>query len=233
MPLATAKPKVGDAALAIGNGGGAYLQPKLGRFTALDTQAQQADFPSGTLELSAELIPGDSGGPIINRAGEVAGVVSFIRLSGPMSKAPVIHSYAVPVSKTDTLIAELKKGVKREAPVIGIALGGPFAMLIDLPEEEFLGSKLGKTAGAFFTAVAPGSPAAKAGLQPLRFSEAGDLLGGDIVTAVNGKRIYNFSDFQFAVRRYAPGDTVKLSVLRGGKTLTVPLTLAARSSVQR
>lgn len=189
LPLAKSGPKVGDAALAIGNGGGAYLQPKLGRFTALNTQAQQADFPSGTLELSAPLVPGDSGGPIINRAGEVAGVVSFIRLSGESRETVQIRSYAVPVTTSSALVAELRRGVKREAPVIGISLGSEWRILFDLPEEVFVRSKLGKTAGAFFTSVLPGSPAAKAGLQPLRFSEDGDLLGGDIVTALNNHRL--------------------------------------------
>ena len=132
----------------------------------------------------------------------------------------------------DTRVAELRRGVKRDAAVIGISLEGEWSLLANLPEQAFVESKLGKTAGAFFTRVVPGSPAAKAGLQSLRLSEKGDLISGDIVTAVNGRRVYNFSDFQYAVRRYAPGDTITLSVLRGGKNISVKLTLAARSSVQ-
>lgn len=231
LPLAKAAPKVGDAALAIGNGGGAYLRPKFGRLTGLQSEAGRADFPPGTLELSAPLVPGDSGGPIINRAGEVAGVVSYVSVRGEDENSLDIHAYAVPVTATDARVAELRRGVKRDAPVIGISLEGEWSLLANLPESAFVESKLGKTAGAFFTRVLPGSPAAKAGLQPLRFSAKGDLLGGDIVTAVNGRRIYNFSDFQYAVRRHAPGETVTLSVLRGGKSISVKLTLAARSTM--
>ena len=234
LPLASSTPKLGDAALAIGNGGGEYLRPKVGRFTALRSEAGRADFPPGTLELSAPLVPGDSGGPIINRAGEVAGVVSYVRFesTGEREEDVEAHAYAVPVTVDDTRVAELRRGVKRDAAVIGISLEGEWSLLANLPEQAFVESKLGKTAGAFFTRVVPGSPAAKAGLQPLRLSEKGDLISGDIVTAINGRRVYNFSDFQYAVRRYAPGDTITLSVLRGGKNISVKLTLAARSSVQ-
>ncbi|MHA0035329.1 trypsin-like peptidase domain-containing protein [Deinococcus sp. PESE-38] len=45
LPLASSTPKLGDAALAIGNGGGEYLRPKVGRFTALRSEAGRADFP--------------------------------------------------------------------------------------------------------------------------------------------------------------------------------------------
>ena len=232
LPLAKTTPKVGDAALAIGNGGGAYLRPKFGRFTALQSEAGRADFPPGTLELSAPLVPGDSGGPIINRSGEVAGVVSYVSVRGEDEDAPDIHAYAVPVTTADSRVAELRRGVKRDAPVIGISLEGEWSLLASLPESAFVESKLGKTAGAFFTRVVPGSPAARAGLQPLRISDQGDLLSGDIVTAVDGRRVRNFSEFQYAVRRYAPGDTITLSVLRGGKSISVKLTLAARRTVQ-
>ena len=237
LPLAKAKPAIGDPALAVGNGGGTFLRFKVGRFTALDSDAGRADFPPGTLELSAPLIPGDSGGPILNLAGEVAGVVSYIRVRGQDQNDSSIRAYAVPVSVGDARVADLRRGTKRDAPVIGIALTDALALLIELPGDLFaeaserLGLDLGSTPGAFFTAVTPGSPAAAAGLQPLAYDQAGKRVSGDIVTAVNGKRIYNFSDFQFAVRQYAPGDTVTLSLIRAGKPIQVKLKLTGRSRV--
>ncbi|MFD1731885.1 PDZ domain-containing protein [Deinococcus malanensis] len=51
------------------------------------------------------------------------------------------------------------------------------------------------------------------------------------MTAVNGKRILNFSQFQYAVRAQQPGDTVTLTVLRGNQTLSLQMTLAGRSSL--
>lgn len=238
LPLAKGAPKIGDAALAIGNGDGAFLRSKTGRFTGLNSEAGRADFPPGTLELNAPLIPGDSGGPIINLAGEVTGVVSYIRWGREDEEAELqISAYAVPVSAADPRVAELRRGVKRDAPVIGISLRGQLGLLSNLPRDLFsdasegLGLDLGSTPGAFFNAVSPGSPAAKAGLQPLRYDQAGKRVAGDIVTAVNGKRIFNFSDFQFAVRQHSPGDTVSLSVLRAGKPLTLSLKLTSRATV--
>ncbi|MFC4640433.1 S1C family serine protease [Deinococcus hohokamensis] len=235
LPLAASLPKIGDAALAVGNGNGAFLQPKTGRLTALDADAGRADFPPGTLELTAPLVPGDSGGPIINAQGQVTGVVSYITVTG---KDEHITSYAVPVTTTAPLLAELRSGVKREAPVIGISLVGDYSLLSELPAEDFkeanevLELDLGDTPGAFFNAVSPNSPAARAGLQALRYDQQGRKVAGDIVTAVNGKRIFNFNQFQYAVRAFRPGDTITLTVLRGTQTLSVKLTLTGRSQVR-
>ncbi|WP_102125856.1 S1C family serine protease [Deinococcus planocerae] len=236
MPLAARGPQVGDAALAIGNGGGEFLVQKTGRLTGLDSDAGRADFPPGTLELNAQLIPGDSGGPILNAQGEVVGVVSYISVGGP--RGGRITAYAVPVTRTNATLAALRRGEKRDAPVIGIALTPQLEFAFALPADRFaefnrvfdLG--LGDTPGAFFTNVVPGSPAARAGLQPLTLNEQGKRVSGDLVTAVNGQAIANFSDFQYAVRRYRPGETVTLTVLRGGKRIEVKLTLAARPQVQ-
>lgn len=240
LKLAPTAPKIGDAVLSIGNGGGTFLTPKMGKLLALKSDSGRADFPDGTLELSAPLIPGDSGGPVLNRDGEVVGVVSFIsvRPPAPGSQTPNITSYAVPLTASDALLARLRGGSKQDAPIIGVSLNGQWTQLASLPENLFkqanteLKLQLGDTAGAFFTAVAEGSPAAKAGLQPLKFDGQGKRLAGDLVTAVNGKRVTNFSEFQFAVRRYAPGQTILLTVQRGSRTLTLKLTLVGRSSIR-
>lgn len=231
LPLATGTPGVGNIALAIGNGNGDFLRAKTGRLTGLTADAGRADFPPGTLELNAPVVPGDSGGPVLNATGQVTGIVSYIRLEGRRSRA-----YAVPVTTTDPRLTALKAGEKRDAPVIGISLGGPFGNLFFLPERGFSELsrvlKLGDTPGAFFTGVSRGSPAEKAGLQPLQLDGNDERISGDIVTAVNGKRIVNFSEFQYAVRAFRPGDTVTLTVLRAGKTLQVPVTLTGRSAVR-
>lgn len=234
FPLAAVRPAVGDAALAIGNGNGAFLTSKTGRLTGVDSVSEQATFPSGTLELNAQLVPGDSGGPIINARGEVVGVVSYISVA----RGNRITSYAIPVTRTDAKLAALRQGVKRDAPAIGIGLSPELDFAVALPAEVFprfsqlFKPSLGTTPGAFFTSVTPGSPAARAGLQPLDFDADGNRTTGDLVTAVNGQAIANFSDFQFAVRRYQPGETVTLSVLRGGRKIEVKLTLVPLNQIR-
>ncbi|WP_034385838.1 S1C family serine protease [Deinococcus sp. YIM 77859] len=234
LPLASGRPQVGEPALAIGNGGGAFLTLKTGRLTGLNADAGRADFPPGTLEMNVQLVPGDSGGPVLNARGEVIGVVSYISVTRGNS----ITSYAVPVTQDDATLAQLRQGVKREAPVIGIGLDPRLNFVFALTAEEFLTLNrasnlgLGDTPGAFFTSVEPGSPAERAGLQPLNYDASGKKISGDIVTAVNGQRVLNFSDFQYAVRRYQPGETITLTVLRGGQQLQVQLTLAPRSRLR-
>ncbi|GGL75146.1 serine protease [Deinococcus aerolatus] len=234
LPLASARPGVGEALLAVGNGGGGFLQPKSGRLTGLEADAGPggASFPPGTLQMSAPLVPGDSGGPVLNTRGELTGIVSYISLS--RTKGPA--SFAVPVSASDARVAELRAGKKLDAPIIGIGLNGTFSALLTIDSSDFKQVsellKLGDTPGAFFTSVVRGSPADRAGLKPLEFNDQNQRVSGDIVTAVNGKRIINFDQFQYAVRSYKPGDTITLSVLRGDKPLTVKLTLIGRSQSQ-
>lgn len=235
LPLAAKGPTIGEALLGIGNGGGTFLTFKTGRLTGLNSDAGRADFPPGTMEMTAPLVPGDSGGPVINTRGEVVGVVSYIRLSPDDND---ITSFAVPVTQGDPRLAEFRRGVKRDAPVIGISLRPELSIVTALPAENFaefskrFALDLGSTPGAFFTSVVPDSPAARAGLQPLNYDASGKRVSGDIVTAVNGERVTNFSDFQYAVRRRKPGETVTLTVLRGGKSLQIKLTLAPRTQIQ-
>ena len=231
FPLALNSPAANDLALVIGNGNGQFLRPRTGRLLSLEAQAGRADFPPGTLEMSVPLVPGDSGGPVINAKGEAVGVVSYISLN---SLSRRITSYAVPVTVNNALLADLRRGVKNEAPLIGITI---LPELSSLDEEEFAQANrilklgLGDTPGAFFLSVTPGSPAAQAGLKPMRIDSRQNVTPGDVVTAVNGKRIINFSEFQYAVRQHRPGETITLTVLRDGKELKVSLTLAPRSQL--
>lgn len=233
LPLASVGAQVNETALVVGNGNGQFLRSSFGRLLSLQSDPKRADFPPGTLELSAQLVPGDSGGPVLNARGEVMGVVSFISLDaagGP------ITSYAVPVTSDDAVLADLKRGVKREAAIIGVSI---MPELSSLDAEQFavvnhlLQEKLGTVPGAFFQGVSKGSPAEAAGLQPFTIRGEKEVVPGDIVTAVNGKRILNFSEFQYAVRAHQPGETVTLTILRGGKEISVKLKLVGRSSVGR
>lgn len=244
LRLTESQPNPADAVLVIGNGGGTFLRPKTGRLQGIDTASVRADFAANTLQIAAPVLPGDSGGPVLSRQGQVVGVVSFLTVKANLDKTnpdtaqagiskPKILAYAVPVSASDPQLALMKKGLKRDAPVIGVGLNGPAALLYNLPAGEFLratqgqGLTLGRVPGAFFTSVTPGSPAARAGLKAVSYQGK-----GDVVTHVNGQRVMNFSEFQSALREYLPGQTVTLNVLRGGKTLTLKMKLVGRASVK-
>lgn len=243
LPLAQNGPKVGDAALAIGNGGGSFLRDKYGTFERLDVASERADFPSGTLELNAQLIPGDSGGPIINARGEAVGVVSYIQVGGSSSGGSNlrIKSYAIPVTQSSKLVADLRGGVKRDAPVLGVSRGGQIgnvAGALDDADELFPSIGLGSKLGVTFSGVQDGSPAAKAGLKPLVLVDQGSQqqnrypqFSGDVIVAIDGKAVRAWNDLVSQIRGKKIGDAIKLTVARGTQTVEVSVTLAARAEI--
>ncbi|WP_425146601.1 S1C family serine protease [Deinococcus sp.] len=254
VPLSAQMPRIGQAALAIGNSGGQFLKPKSGHLLALDAEAGLASFPPGTLKLDAPLAPGDSGGPVLNDQGQLIGITSYIRYQPKPSAADSgnagsktkpsggtgtvadlqLTSYAVPVTSDSDLLAQLRNGLKREAPVVGLGADG-------LPQDElpigfFHDLGLGSTIGFAFTSVVRGGPADLAGLRPLAHLTY-DAQGlpkhatADIITAVNGRSVKSYLDFLAAIRAQQVGDTVTLTVIRdGGATpLKIPVKLAPRS----
>lgn len=230
IPLAQAAPKVGEAALAIGNSGGQLLKEKRGVLKRLDVAAGRADFPSGTLELDAPLAPGDSGGPVINARGEGIGVVSYIRAAqGSTPRQLVWNSYAVPMTSGSSLLASLQAGRKNDAPAIGIGYSLPG----ELPDEYF-SFGLGGKPGVLFTSVVKDGPAARAGLRPLQVLDGDSTpprLAGDVIVAVNGKTVREWLDLIEQIRAYKVGDTVRLTVQRGAQSVEVPVELGARAQV--
>lgn len=248
VPLTPGVPRVGQTALAIGNSGGKFLQPKVGKLLALDAAAGRADFPAGTLQLDAPLAPGDSGGPILNDAGQLIGITSYIRLK-PTAKTGALPatasyaaytatlettSYAVPVTAGSALLARLQGGLKREAPIVGISTSSELTDGLTVKFFSSLG--LGSRVGFVFNSVVKGGPADLAGLRPLKVTakDSKDVptrATGDVITAIDGQTVTNYDEFLAAVRSHEVGDKVTLTVYRDGaaKPLSISLTLAPRT----
>lgn len=217
LNLATRAPRVRETVLAIGNSGGDFLQPRRGRLLRLNVAAGRADFPQGTLEMTAPLAPGDSGGPIIDGNGQAIGVVSYVRQD---ESGQTRTSYAVPVTEGNDLIAGLRAGEKRDTPVVGLVFDPTHSGLTDPP-------------GAVVLRVAKGSPAERAGLRGCRADAEGKLTAlGDAILSVNGVSTPSADAFITQVQRQPIGATVRLTFLRGDQRREVQLTLAARRSVQ-
>lgn len=233
LPLAKTAPAVGDAALAIGNSGSRFLAEKRGTLRRLGVDAGRADFPSNTLELDAPLRPGDSGGPIINAAGEAIGVVSYIRATGQNSAGRITWlSYAIPVTQDSSLVRDLRAGVKRDAPVIGIELAPA-----ELDAEDFPKYGLGPKAGIIVNSVREGGPGEKAGLRslvvvrPARTANDYPQLRADVILEVDGKQVLDYADLLEQVRGRKIGDTVTLTVQRGNEVVRLSLQLGSRASI--
>lgn len=218
LKLTTRAPRVGETVLAIGNSNGDYLQPRRGQLTALNVEAGRADFPQGTMEMTAALAPGDSGGPIIDGNGQAIGVVSFIRQN---ANGTTRTSYAVPVVEGNDLIQSLRAGEKRDIPVVGLVFDPTHSGQTDPP-------------GAVILRVAKGSPAEKAGLRGCQVNRDGQLTAlGDAIISVNGVSTPDANAFIQRVQKLRIGQSVTLQVLRGGQgqPFETTLTLTAKRNV--
>ncbi len=248
LPLANSLPRTGTPVVVIGNSRGDFLADRAGAILRRDVTASQVTFASGTLEMSASLAPGDSGGPVLNEAGEVLGVVSYIsfNLSGAPEEEGLIPrlifgafdrpdytSYAVPVLADGELHSNLLAGNTRDVPVIGFEL--QFNYVPGSAGNLRLGSRPGVVVGP----VQPGGPGDLAGLRGFEqrpvFDRAGRPVGttvrADVITALNGSPTPTFDDLLSTIYGYSVGDTVRLSVQRDGSVVELELTLAARRQV--
>lgn len=247
LSFASSAPRVGEQLVAIGNSRGEFNAARAGRVTRLGVSAGRADFADNTIELSNSLAPGDSGGPVLNRNGEVVGVVSYISyspgsLSSTVPLPPFLRgaaltqayaSYAVPLHSNADLVGELQRGVSRDVPVIGFSWQEGFDY--DPRTSE---AYLGERRGPIVFSVQEGGPAWEAGLRSFVHeritNDAGAVqvvVEADVIVAINGQPTPTFYELMNVVRTHNIGETIQLSVQRGKATFNIPLTLAARRAV--
>ncbi|MDZ7705384.1 MAG: S1C family serine protease [Trueperaceae bacterium] len=247
VPLADRAPRIGDRVVAIGNSRGDFLAARAGRVTALGVEASRADFASGTIELTAALAPGDSGGPVLNEASKVVGVVSYISFMGDgglpgdnfippflrgLGLGSGFASYAVPVELNSAVVAALQSGVRRDVPVIG------FSWQLDYDPRN-TDIDLGANAGPVVFRVQPGGPADRAGLRSLDErlvrNDLGQVVGrdvqADVILSVDGERTRSFNRLLAVVRSKEIGQRVTLEVQRGSETVRLELELGAKAQV--
>ncbi len=209
--------ELGQTAIAIGNALAEFRNTvSVGVISGLarTVTASGADFGAetirGVVQTDAAINPGNSGGPLLNLRGEVVGINTAI-----VSGAENI-GFAIPINQAKRAIASVKATGEIQAPYLGVR----YVMLTpEIAEKQ----KLALQYGALLRgtedgpAVEPGSPAAKAG-----------LLAEDIITELNGKKLTDERPLAMAIGERNVGDTVTLTVVRNGQTLTLAATLAKR-----
>jgi S1-C subfamily serine protease len=205
--------QVGDSVIAIGSPFGQRNTVTAGIVSAVGrtiTAPNQFTI-SNAIQTDAPINPGNSGGPLINAAGEVIGLNDQIETNNTNGQGEGSSSgvgFATP-SNSDVRIA-------REIIATGHAHNAWVGVSLDQTVQGGAGIAKNSTASGQ-QAIMPGSPAAKAGLQP-----------GDIITAVNGTQVGSVNQFVATIAGYAPGDTVTLTVNRGGQTKSLKLTLGSQ-----
>jgi S1-C subfamily serine protease len=173
-----------------------------------------------SIQTDAAINHGNSGGPLIDLSGNVIGVDAQIESDGGGSDGV---GFAIPASTIRTVVPELISSGKVQHAYLGVKI-------------QTIGSdvsaQLNAAAGAAVADVTAGSPAATAGLKAGGGEKTIDGIpyptGGDVITAFDGKAIATSTELQLAVDSKKPGDKVELTVVNGGKTRTVTVTLGTR-----
>ncbi|KKR91698.1 MAG: Protease Do [Candidatus Falkowbacteria bacterium GW2011_GWA2_41_14] len=210
------KLQIGTTVVAIGNALGRYQNSAtkgiisgLGRnIEASDQSGNLAETLDNVLQTDADINLGNSGGPLVDLAGNVIGI------NVAMDQTGSAIGFAIPINDAKPVI----KSVREIGRIVRPRLGIRYHMLTPEIAGEY---KLAKDSGAWIStnetggpAVLPDSPAAKAGLIP-----------GDIVMEINGIKIQDKTTLLSVVQKYKPGDKIGLRVWRGGKIIILTAVL--------
>lgn len=207
---------VGDDVIAIGNALDLGDAPTVTR-GIVSAKDRSLDTGEAVLEnliqTDAAINHGNSGGPLLNGAGEVIG----INTAGIENASNL--GFAIEIDAVKPLIEQLRAG--GAAPAATVAYLGVQSVNPDELDAQ-TASDLGVPAGvqgAVIFNVVPNSPAAQAGLR-----------AGDVVVAADGKAVTGKDDIRAAIQAHRPGETLTLEVVRDGRTVTVTATLGSRTS---
>ena len=200
--------QVGDSAIAIGAPLGLDGTVTSGIVSALNRpvttgQADGNESYINAIQTDAAINPGNSGGPLLDGKGRVIGVNSAIATMASGGQAGSIGlGFAIPANSVKRIAEEIIATGASTNPIMGVSL--------DL---KYTGE------GARIQQVTPGGPGAQAGLQ-----------AGDVVTSFDGRSIADSTELVVAIRSHEPGQTVPVTVDRGGSEVTVDLTLGSQKA---
>jgi putative serine protease PepD len=198
---------VGDAVIAVGSPLGLTGTVTSGIVSALNrpvTAGGDGDLAFiNAIQTDAAINPGNSGGPLLDGTGAVIGVNSAIATMGGALGAQsgsIGLGFSIPIDVAKRITNEIIQTGTSSTPIIGVSLDTSFA-----------------GPGGRVQEVTPSGPADQAGLQP-----------GDLITAVDGMVVADSTQLIVTIRAKAPGDTVNLTVERGGQSTEIPMTLGTQ-----
>ena len=207
--------RVGETVVAIGSPLGLSSTVTSGIVSALDrpvTTGPASSSPGSTdpsafidaVQTDAAINPGNSGGPLVNLRGQVVGVNSAIATTGGTfgggESGNIGVGFAIPMDQVRITAKQILETGRAEYPVIGANV-----------------NTSGTREGATIVDVPSGTPADDAGLQK-----------GDRIVAVNGTRVPDGVSLIVAIRTHRPGETIELTIVRGGQEQKVDVRLAAK-----
>lgn len=194
--------RVGQWALAIGNPFGLDRTLTVGVISATGRNEVGIEDYEDFIQTDTSINPGNSGGPLLNIYGEVVGINTAIVASGQGI------GFAIPINLARLIADQLIEKGEVTRGWLGVSIQ-------PLTPELAESFSLKEVGGALVNQVIPGSPAEKAGLQR-----------GDILLTFGGKGVNGVRDLQLMVASTLVGKKVDLEVLRNGKRLVLPVTIA-------
>jgi serine protease Do len=221
LPAATFKtdepPIVGQLAVAIGSPAGfeatvtSGIVSAVGREFPRELVGNDEEAASALVDLiqtDAAISPGNSGGALVDRDGNIMGInVAYLP---PAETGAVNLGFAIPADTAVSIADQLIETGEVTTPYLGVGT-------VPLPPEVAERFDLPVNSGALVQTVEPGSGADEAGVRV-----------NDVITALGDAEIASYGDLFGALRDYRPGDTVGLTVVRGGEERTLDVTLGER-----
>jgi S1-C subfamily serine protease len=208
---------VGQKVLAIGNPFGLDRTLTTGVISGLQRpiEARNGRVIEGAIQTDASINPGNSGGPLLDSQGRMIGINSQI-LSPAGGSVGV--GFAIPVNIAKRVVPQLIRDGRVVRPKLGIY---PRAV------SDLRGIRLPVGEGLLVLQVDPNSSAAAAGLRGLSETPDGDLVIGDIITAIDGEKMESQNDLYKALDKHQFNDVIQVEVVRGanGQRTTVPVKL--------
>ena len=229
-PLSLGTPKtiaVGEPVAAIGSPFGEEQSLSIGVISALDRNIRSLTrFAIGNaIQTDAAINPGNSGGPLLDSRGRVIGINAQIKSQSGGGEGV---GFAIPVDAVRRSLRELRRRGQVDYGYLGVTSLVVWPQLAERLDADAVGA-------ALVEEVEPGSPAEEAGIQAgdSRITFQGQpqiAVGGDVILAVNGRRLNQTDDLADLVGALGAGDTVRLDLLRDGKRRTVKLELGRRAA---
>lgn len=203
---------VGQKVLAIGNPFGLDQTLTVGIVSALGRQISSTTQRtiSDVIQTDAAINPGNSGGPLIDSQGRVIGVnTAIVSPSGAYAGI----GFAVPVNTVKSIVPQLIQHGKVVRPGLGVTIiSDSVADRLDIE-------------GVIIGEVPNGSEAEKAGLQGIKRNSRGEFELGDVIIAIDEKKVENINDLGDALEKHKVGETVTVKFLREGKERTTKVRL--------
>jgi S1-C subfamily serine protease len=210
--------QVGQKVLAIGNPFGLQGTLTTGIVSSMGRtiRGENDHTLEGLIQTDAAINPGNSGGPLLDSAGNVVGINTAIL--GPNGNIGI--GFAMPINRAKLMLEDFQAG--RQRPRLGVSVvpvAGDYADALRLPTQG----------GLLIQEVDPGSSAAHAGLhggrELVQIGNAQLVVGGDLITSIDGRPIDRPDAISSALARKRVGDTVELTIFRNGRTMNVRVKL--------